>query len=546
MKRLVNILKPVVQNRVLFLTFVFIFIGCSSNQDKAIYESFFNKEILSFVPYTSRYGERELGFQHRYDEPKKALGFIGSAVIDVNNDGVEEFFISGGHNQIDALYFYKNGAFVDLASEYGFSNTTAAYGALSLDFNADSKIDLAVARDDGVYIYWNEGVRFREELIFNNFGTHSSPVDITSADVDKDGDADLYISTFANAANFRSAIFNDPSHATENILLENEGAGSFVDHTKASGLSLNQNTFTSLLIDLNSNGYEDLVVVPNTGRVLLYENIRGHFNLVGPLTEYGFWMGAASGDFNGDGRQDLFISNAGASVPDLLLRGDLRADQTLETNYAFLINQGELQFDNVINKMSPSSHGFGWGIIRADLNIDNLDDFIILQNYINWPIHKLWKLPGSVLIQEKENEYREVHSDSDLTNRAYGMSALVFDANGDGLDDVVFLNLASSARILLNDGTGHSIANNYVRICFVDEVHSFGSVIKVNLKGQSFEKVYNPKQGLMSDQSSCMNLSLGNQDNAEVVVSSNTVPIQKKRFKISEQGAVVSVKWDME
>jgi len=316
-----------VKNKCLLLVLFIVFISCSASKDRATDESFADKEVLSFLPYVPKYREEKLGFKHRYDEPKQALGFIGAAVIDVNNDGLEEFFVSGGRNQIDALFFYKNGNFVDLAAQYGFSNTTAAYGAISLDFNADNRVDLALARDDGVYIYWNEGSTFREELVFQDFASHSSPVDITAADVDKDGDADLYISTFANAANFRSATFNDPSHSTENILLRNEGAGKFLDYTKKSGLALNQNTFTSLLIDLNSDGYEDIVVVPNTGRVLLYGNNKGNFNFIGPLTEYGFWMGAASGDFNDDGLQDLFISNAGSTVPSFLLKGDLREDQ---------------------------------------------------------------------------------------------------------------------------------------------------------------------------------------------------------------------------
>jgi len=148
-----------------------------------------------------------------------------------------------------------------------------------------------------------------------------------------------------------------------------------------------------------------------------------------------------------------------------------------------------------------------------------------------------------VLIRREENEYRESHFTSGLTNRSYGMSALVFDVDGDNLDDVVFLNLANSARVFLNNGTGRTNANNYVRVCFADQISSFGSIVKVRLKNKSYEKVYHPKQGLMSDQSSCMNLSLGNQENAEIIVSSNTVPSKKKTFRISEKGAKININW---
>jgi hypothetical protein len=57
------------------------------------------------------------------------------------------------------------------------------------------------------------------DIVFDN---NSIPVDITVADIDQDGDLDLYISTFISAKVFKSATFNKKNNVTKNLLLRNE------------------------------------------------------------------------------------------------------------------------------------------------------------------------------------------------------------------------------------------------------------------------------------------------------------------------------------
>lgn len=64
--------------------------------------------------------EVKFPFVHKHDQ-EKSLPFMASAVIDVDNDGIEEVFIGGGFNQQDGLFAFKDGQFVDISSGRGLT-----------------------------------------------------------------------------------------------------------------------------------------------------------------------------------------------------------------------------------------------------------------------------------------------------------------------------------------------------------------------------------------------------------------------------------------
>ena len=157
--------------------------------------------------------------------------FTGAAVIDVDGDGRFEVFVGGGEGQRDALLTYRNGRLVNIEEGTGLSNMSATYGSTAIDMDADGDTDLLVAREDGVYLYLNDGGRFQERRIPVDLPVNSVPFSIAVADIDHDGDGDLYISVFVNAKAFRSATFNDPTHAKPNRMLLNNGGLTFTDIT---------------------------------------------------------------------------------------------------------------------------------------------------------------------------------------------------------------------------------------------------------------------------------------------------------------------------
>jgi hypothetical protein len=67
-------------------------------------------------------------------------------------------------------------------------------------------------------------------------------------------------------------MFNNSKNTTNNLLLRNDGENNFSEVSEELGLTLNQNTFTSAFVDLNNDGWEDLVVSPNTDQIKIYRN----------------------------------------------------------------------------------------------------------------------------------------------------------------------------------------------------------------------------------------------------------------------------------
>ena len=77
----------------------------------------------------------------------------------------------------------------------------------------------------------------------------------------------MYVSVLINFESFRSETYNDPEHAKANIPLRNDGDLSFTDITETSGTASLQNGLLAVFTDLDSDGWQDLVVSQNTGKV---------------------------------------------------------------------------------------------------------------------------------------------------------------------------------------------------------------------------------------------------------------------------------------
>jgi len=59
-----------------------------------------------------QFDEQSINFEPTYDGTL-TLPFTASAIVDIDGDGIEELFIGGGIDQQDALFQFRNGAFVE-------------------------------------------------------------------------------------------------------------------------------------------------------------------------------------------------------------------------------------------------------------------------------------------------------------------------------------------------------------------------------------------------------------------------------------------------
>ncbi|MFK7825598.1 MAG: FG-GAP repeat domain-containing protein [Oligoflexales bacterium] len=390
-------------------------------------------------------------FSHKFH--KKSFPFVGAAVIDYDGDGKKEIFISGSLGQGDALLSYRKGKLHNIIADTRISHLKAAYGACAIDINHNGREDLLVTREDGLYLYLNKGGKFTEKKIPVKFEEDAVPVAVTVADINRDGNIDIYLSVFISLDKFRSAVFNDPKHAKRNVLLLGGDNLTFRDVTQSSGVGGKQNTFLATFVDLDLDGWPDLVLSQNTGEIEIYRNMKNSsFSQIDPIVGLGFWMGLAIGDYDNDGDQDIFSSNAGNSIPSFMVRGDLRDDQNQDLEWVLLRNEGNFKFTNETQSTGLTGYGFSWGAVFEDLNLDGNLDLMVAQNYIGWPVHNLFKSDGKVFLQDRNKKLARFYPTKSLgmANPFYGMTPLVVDFNNDNRQDIIWVNLDDSPRAFLN------------------------------------------------------------------------------------------------
>jgi hypothetical protein len=268
-------------------------------------------------------------FQHQennFDDFEKQillphkLSQFGPALTagDINNDGLDDFYIGGAANQAPILYIQqKNGNFKE--SQTAFWQKEAAYedvDALFVDINNDGLKDLYVVSGgneyskndfhytDRIYLNQSNGT-FKKGAILNASRISGSVV--KSADYDGDGDTDLFV-----GGRHTPHQYPNPSSS---LLLVNDN-GQLVNQTEAlSPALLNIGMVTDAIwSDYDNDKDLDLMVIGEWMPISIFENNNGNLSKIeieSFKSSYGWWFGIEHGDFDSDGDMDYIVGNLG-------------------------------------------------------------------------------------------------------------------------------------------------------------------------------------------------------------------------------------------
>ena len=241
----------------------------------------------------------------------------GSILLDFDSDGETDLLIAlqnpqdGNHKLL--LFQNRFGRFSDVTDSAGITNPDSRTRALlSVDYDNDTLLDLLILNEENHQFFRNNG-----DGTFNDVSRQagiitSNVLSATFADLDHDGDLDLFIGR----------------EDAPDQLYQNNADGTFSDISDTSELATeSHSTYDVDFGDFDDDGDLDLLLSTDRG-VLIYSNDRqGSFTPQSPLHTAQDTLSrfkSAIGDYNNDGFLDVFTTNG-------------------NTNH-FLLNQGDFQF----------------------------------------------------------------------------------------------------------------------------------------------------------------------------------------------------------
>ena len=282
------------------------------------------------------------------------------AVGDVNKDGLDDFYVCGAKGQAGALMIQqKNGTFI--SSDTALFNKDAMCedaDAIFFDANGDGSPDLLVISggnepqistpwllSDRLYINDGNGhFAKKEDFVVQKYYNKSC---VAVADVDHDGDSDIFVGTLAGTAGDQ---FGTPMTS---FLFLNNGKAKFETATSKTIQLSNIGTVTSAsFTDINNDGWADLIVTGEWMPLKIFINHKGTFTETDIPQSTGLWQTIYVTDVNGDGHPDILAGNwghnsklwAGKTSPLKLYVKDFDFNGTVEQIMTYNIDGKEYPF----------------------------------------------------------------------------------------------------------------------------------------------------------------------------------------------------------
>jgi enediyne biosynthesis protein E4 len=408
----------------------------------------------------------------------------GVALLDVDGDGwLDVYAVQGGPfppRKVNPPFgdrLFRNrgdGRFEDITAASGLAALQGGYGhgVAVGDYDNDGRPDLFVTRFGSYALYHNLGQgRFEDATARAGFGGDRDwPTSAAWADLDNDGDLDLYVCHYLKWDADHPTLCEYPEHskpgyvycgppafpALKDHVFRNDG-GRFVDVTDAAGIvDRNGRGLGVVAADLDGDGRVDVFVANDTTPNFFFHN-RGGFRFTEEGLESGLsssaegsylaGMGVACGDFDADGRLDLAVTNFHNQATTLYHNhgGALFTDRSAPMGLA-----------------AVTSQVLGFGIAFLDANNDGWLDLVQANGHVSDFSPSIpYQMCSQLLLSDRGRRFIDASAQAgppwQVRRLARGLA--MGDIDNDGRADVLLVSYNAPLALLRNqsDAPNHFI-----------------------------------------------------------------------------------------
>ena len=498
----------------------------------------FSVTAIQFVDVTEEAG---ISFQHingaegAFHLPE-TLG-AGGAFFDADNDGfLDIYLVNSGYwdkpptarQAVSALYRNnRDGTFTDITTAAGVENRgNYGQGAACADYNNDGNVDLYVTNFGANVLYRNNGDgTFTDVTASAGVGDSGWSSSACFLDYDVDGHLDLFVVNYLVYSIDVSYLpcgedgiqtYCHPSlfEGAPDTLYRNNGDGTFTDVSQSAGVGDIGGPFHGkglgvVSADFNNDGAPDLYVAnDDTRNDFFYNNGDGTFREISLLAgcAYSFngvaqaGMGVATGDYNGDGWFDIFVTNL-----------------SYETN-ALYRNNGDGTFTDVIYEARLGKESFlfvGFGTRFFDADNDGWQDIFIANGHILDNIEDThdvltYRQPDQLFRNKGDGTFQEDSESAGIyfQRAAVSRGALFGDYDNDGDVDMLVTQSNGPATLLENwEMQSNSVSIKTVGV--ISNRDGIGTRITLTAGGRTQIQEVNPGGSYLSSHDPRSHFGLG-------------------------------------
>jgi tetratricopeptide (TPR) repeat protein len=409
----------------------------------------------------------------------------GVAIFDYNNDGWPDvFFVNGaalkdpqpdGENLNKSAPEFWNrlfrnnhdGTFTDVTEKAGLQGSGYGMGVATGDYDNDGFTDLLVTTYGGAILYHNNGDgTFTDVTSKSHIKTSGWTTGAGFFDYNNDGCLDLVVCRYMEwdftAGNIfcgvdkpggRSYCHPDEFKPASNYLFRNNCDGTFSDVSAASGIAAVKGKSLGLAFgDYNNDGRLDLYIANDSAPQMLFRN-----NGDGTFTEVALSAGVA---YTEDGKP---FSGMGTIFADLDNDGlpDILTTSLPYEYYAFFRNAGKGQFNysSVATSLAIFTRPYsGWGIQAFDFDNDTIKEVFVANGHVMDNIEvtqpHLRTLQPPLLLKYVENKFLDISQTAGkvFSGQWAARGAAIGDLDNDGDIDIVVTDYNGPAHFLRNEG----------------------------------------------------------------------------------------------